>query len=105
MRLERASSISAHSEHDARVVSRAAEQEREHRGATEAAVSPESATAVQNPIDVKGEMLRGHALTAARNAREPREGARCREELQRAGDRRARGDDLQLGAQPHASER
>ena len=105
MRLERASGVSPHTEHDARVVAGAAEQKREHRGAAQTAVSPDASASMQDPVDVKGEMRRDHALTAARNAREPREGAIGGKELEGARHGRARRHDLELRAQPHASER
>jgi hypothetical protein len=105
MRLERASGVSPHTEHDARVVAGAAEQQCEHCRAPQTAVSPDASAAVQDPIDVKSEMRRDHALTAARNAREPREGAIGGKELEGARHGRARRHDLELRAQPHASER
>jgi len=105
VRLERARAIAADADHDARVVTRATKQEREHRGTTEAAVSPDPSAAVQDAIDVECELRGDDALAPRGNAREPREGSVCREELERARHGRARGDDLELRAQPHASER
>jgi hypothetical protein len=104
VRLERAAVAASNTDHDARVVPRAAEQEREHRSAAQAAMAPDPLAAMQNPVDVKGELRRSHALTARRNAGEPCEGAIGREELERARHRGARSHDLELGAQPHASE-
>jgi hypothetical protein len=102
--LESARGVSSHTEHDACVVAGAAEQKREHRRATKAAVFPYSPAAMQDAVDVKSEMSRDHALAAGRNALEPREGAIGGEELECARDGRARRHDLDLRAQPHASE-
>lgn len=104
MRLERARGIATNTDHDARVVPGAAEQKREHSCAAKAAVPPYPPAAVQDPVDVKGELRWYDALSARRDAREPREGPVCGKELERARHRRACRDDLELGAQPHASE-
>ena len=58
MRFESAAGITPNADHDTRVVPGAAEQQGEHRGATEAAVPPDSPPAMQNAIDVKGEQRR-----------------------------------------------
>jgi hypothetical protein len=104
MRFERARGIAANAEHHTRVVAGAAEQKREHGGAAEAAVSPDPSAPAQDPVDVMGEMRRGNALSSGRYAREPREGAIGREELERARHGRACHHDLELRAQTHASE-
>ena len=59
---------------------------------------------MQNPVDVKGELRGRDALRARGHAREPREGTIGGEKLERARHGRARSHDLELGAQPHASE-
>lgn len=105
VRLELARLAAPNPDHDARVVSGAPEQKREHRRAAQAAVAPDPLPAMQNPVDVKGELRGREALSTRRNAREPREGAIGGEELERARHRRARGHDLELGAQPHANAR
>jgi hypothetical protein len=105
VRLERARAVSPNTDHDARVVAGAAEQEREHRGAAEAAVTPDPTAAVQDAIDMECELLWDHTLAPRGNAREPRECSIRGEELERARHGRARGHDLELRAQPHASER
>jgi hypothetical protein len=105
MRLERARGVPPNPKHDARIVAGAAKQQGEHSGAAEAAVSPDSSATMEDAVDVKGEMRRDDAFSAARDAREPCEGAIGGEQLERARNRGARRHDLDLRAQPHASER
>ena len=102
---ESAGGIPANTEHDTRVVAGAAEEKREHGSAAQAAVPPESPAPMKDPVDVEGEMRRDHALPAGRNAREPREGTVGREKLECARNGSAGRHDLELRAQPHASER
>ena len=75
MRLESARGITPNTEHDARIVSGAAQQQREHGSAAKTAVPPDSSAAVQDAVDVEGEVRRDDALPAVRNAREPRKRA------------------------------
>jgi hypothetical protein len=105
MRLERACGAPPHTEHDARIVAGAAKEKREHGGPAQARVPPDPSTAAQDPVDVKGQVPRDDALSAVRNAREPRERAIGGEELEGARNDRAGRHDLELRAQPHASER
>jgi hypothetical protein len=105
VRLERAAIVAAHADHDARVVSRATQQQCEHGRAAQAAVAPDAAAAMQNPIDVMREQRGTDLLGTGRHALEQREGPIRREQLESARHGRARRDDLELGAQPHASER
>lgn len=102
---ENAARIATNTDHHACVVPGAAEQQREHRGAAEAAVAPDSPAAMQNAVDVKGEQRGRHAFAARGHTREPREGLISLEKLERARHGSARRHDLELGSQPHASER
>jgi hypothetical protein len=104
VRLELTGLAAPNADHDTRVVSAAAEQQREHDCATQAAVAPDPPAAVQDSIDVKGELRRSDSLSTRRNAGEPGEGAIGREKLERARYRGTCRDNLELGAQPHASE-
>lgn len=105
MRLERTRAAPPDAYHDARVVSATTQEIGEHGGAAQAAVAPDPLAAVQNPVDVKGELRRSDALPASGYAREPREGTVRGKYLERAWHRHARRHDLELGAQPHVSQR
>ena len=105
VRLERAAIRAANADDDARIVSGAPQKQRKHCGAAQAAVAPDPLAAIEHAVDVVGEKLRGNLLAAGGNAREPCERAIRRKELERARHRRARGHDLELRAEAHASER
>src|SRR4051794_8652519 len=96
VRLERTSCVAPNADDDARVVPRAPEQEREHRGTAKAAVAPDPPAAVENSIDMEREQLRTHGLATRGHAREPCERASCRKELERARHCCARSHDLEL---------
>jgi hypothetical protein len=104
VRLELAPVAAPDTDHDARVMPGAAQQEREHRGPAQAAVAPDPPAAMQDAVDVEGELRGRDVLSAGWHTREPREGAIGREELERERHRCACGHDLELGSQPHASE-
>jgi hypothetical protein len=92
-------------DHHARIVAGPAQENGEDGGAPKAAVPPDPPAAVEQPVHVKGEERRRDLLAAARHAREPAEGAVAGKELERARHGEARRHDLELGAQPHVSER
>lgn len=105
VRLERARIAAPDTYHDTRVVSTATQEIGEHGGAAQAAVTPDPPTAVQNAVDVKGQLRGNNAFPASAHAREPRERSVRRQYLERARNRHARHHDLELGAQPHVSQR
>jgi len=73
MRLERAAIRAADTDHDARIVAGAAQKQREHCSATQAAVAPDPLAAIEHAVDMVSEKLWGNLLAAGGNAREPRE--------------------------------
>src|SRR5665647_1211425 len=60
----------AHADDDARVVAGAAEEEREHGSAAQAAVAPDPPAAVQDPIDVEGQERRSCLLYTSPSPRD-----------------------------------
>lgn len=105
MCFEHTAGTAANADHDVRIMPGPAEQQREHRGSTKAAVAPDALAATQYAIDMKSEQRWRHGLAARGHVREPREGAICLEKLESARHGRAGRQDFELGAQAHASER
>ena len=104
MGFEGASQSASHADHHVRLVAAAAQEKSEHRRTAQAAVMPDPRRAAQDALDVIGEQCGSDALPPCGSAREQRERSFRVEKFERARHDRARRNDLELAAKPHASE-